>query len=165
MAKLIGHESKYRHFGAAANRSTASTAATVCASSTNPRPSYEEVWNWQRHIDAGLRLYAEHLGRPSATWRRTSAATPTTSSRETVCRWNGGAYRQWDAKAGAWVRPATMLCDSKTGNIGWRTTDPENAGKTETELHDRDAGSYSAPPGKDAHWKYSGICYADSVLG
>ena len=93
------------------------------------------------------------------------AATGDQLTREAVCRWNGGAYHQWDAKAGKWVRLSNILCDSATGNIGWDTNDAENTGKGEAELHKRDRGAYSAPPAAGAHWKYSGICYADRVLG
>ena len=63
-----------------------------------------------------------------------------------------------------WVRNADILCDPATGNIGWDMTDPENNGKTVAELHKRDAGTYSKRP-SGAHWKYSGVCYADAVLG
>ena len=84
---------------------------------------------------------------------------------EAVCRWNGGAYHDWDAKAGQWVRPSNILCDSKTGDIGWDMNDEQNKGKTEVELHKRKSRSYSNPPGAGAHWKHSGVCYADRILG
>jgi hypothetical protein len=85
--------------------------------------------------------------------------------REAVCRWNGGAYHEWDAKTNRWVRSPHVLCDSMAGNIGWDLTDPANKGKSETELHKRDSGAYSGAPPAGAHWKYSGVCYADRILG
>ena len=43
--------------------------------------------------------------------------------------------------------------------------DPSNAGRSEADLHARDRGVYSAGPTATAHWKYFGVCYADSILG
>lgn len=83
---------------------------------------------------------------------------------EAVCRWNGGSHHEWDAKAVAWVRKASILCDTKTGNIGWDMTDAENKDKTEAALRKRDSDSYKKPPTATAHWKYSGVCYADRIL-
>jgi hypothetical protein len=84
---------------------------------------------------------------------------------EAVSRWNGGAYHEWDGTNGRWVRKANVLCDSQTGNIGWDMNDPINAGRSEADLHARDRGGYSAGPTATAHWKYFGVCYADSILG
>ena len=44
-------------------------------------------------------------------------------------------------------------------------TDDGNKGKTEDELHKRDSGSYAGGPDGTSKWKYSGVCYADSILG
>jgi hypothetical protein len=52
----------------------------------------------------------------------------------------------------------------QTGNIGWDMTRAANVGKTEVELHKRDSGSYSRPPGAGANWRHYGVCYADHVL-
>jgi hypothetical protein len=71
----------------------------------------------------------------------------------------------WNTTTNSWVRDPNILCDSGTGNIGWDMTDSENTGKTEAQLHARDKGAYSHPPQSGAHWKYSGVCYADAVLG
>jgi hypothetical protein len=64
------------------------------------------------------------------------------------------------------VRNDSVICDPATGNIGWDTNDPANAGKTEGELHNRDNGTYGNPKrDKKAEnkWKYTGICYADHI--
>ena len=44
-------------------------------------------------------------------------------------------------------------------------TDDGNKGKTEDDLHKRDSGSYAGGPDGTSKWKYSGVCYADSILG
>ena len=132
---------------------------------TTPAPSFEQVWNWRLNIDGGLTLFGQkrtaaigYLGQSNRTY------TADQLKYETVCRWNGGSYHEWDTKAAKWIRKATSLCDSQTGNIGWDMTDPQNNGKTEADLHKRDSGSYSKTPGAGAHWKYTGVCYADHVL-
>jgi hypothetical protein len=71
----------------------------------------------------------------------------------------------WDEAAARWARPAHILCDSQTGNIGWDLTDPANAGRTEAELRARDRAEYAAPRRPGARWRYLGVCYADRLLG
>jgi hypothetical protein len=133
---------------------------------TNPVPGFDQVWNWKLNVQAGLSLFSG---------KRTAAINYLTQNNrsytneqlmyEAVCRWNGGSYHEWDDKAGKWIRHPNILCDSATGNIGWDMDDAANKGKTEVELHKRDSASYSKPPGASAHWQYSGVCYADKVLG
>jgi hypothetical protein len=96
--------------------------------------------------------------------RERRSYTTTQLQFETVCRWNGGYYHEWDKKGGAWVRRTDVLCDSKTGNIGWDMTDDENKGKTELDLRKRDSGGDNAHTA-DSSWGYFGVCYADDVLG
>ncbi|MFZ4700160.1 MAG: hypothetical protein ACOYMG_08905 [Candidatus Methylumidiphilus sp.] len=164
--KIIEHESKYKHFNAGGEPIKSFDNGYGMCQLTTPAPSFEQVWNWKLNIDGGLSLFGQ---------KRTSAIAYLSQSQSTytadqlkyeaVCRWNGGAYHTWDAKAGAWVRPSNILCDKATGNIGWDMDDAENKGKTEAALRTRDSGSYSAPPAADAHWKYLGVCYADRILG
>jgi len=66
---------------------------------------------------------------------------------------------------GAWVRKASILCDTATGNIGWDMTKPENKDKTEAALRARDKGNYSAGRKPESTWGYFGVCYADRILG
>lgn len=82
---------------------------------------------------------------------------------ETWSRWNGGSYHIWDETAKTWKRNDEIMCDSKTGNIGWDITIVDNMGKTESQLRKRDKDTYSNPKkNKTAgnKWKYTGICYA-----
>lgn len=164
--KIVVHESKGRHFDKKGNPKKSFDNGYGLCQLTTPPPKYEQVWNWKQNIDAGLKLFAQKRATALAYLSQDKRSYTTDQLKyETVCRWNGGSYHVWDAKASAWVRKPDILCDSKTGNIGWDMTDANNKGKTEAELHKRDAGSYSAPPDDDAHWKYSGVCYADAILG
>jgi hypothetical protein len=164
--KIIAHESKFKHFKPDGNPVKSFDNGYGMCQLTTPVPSFAEVWNWKRNIDGGLRLFEQ---------KRTTAVTYLSQSKrtytaeqlkyETVCRWNGGKYHEWDGTLGAWARMPNILCDSATGNIGWDMTKPENKDKTEAELRARDKGSYSAAPKTGAGWRYSGVCYADRVLG
>jgi hypothetical protein len=163
--KLVEHESNFRQFNASNEPVKSFDNGYGMCQLTSPAPSYEQVWNWKLNVDGGLALFASK--RASAVAYLSQSGRTYTSDQlkyETVCRWNGGAYHEWDAKAGAWVRKTEILCDPATGNIGWNMTDPQNKGKTVAELHKRDAGTYSHRP-SGAHWFYSGVCYADAVLG
>ena len=162
---IIRHETKFRHFNSNNDPVKSFDAGYGMCQLTNPPPSFEQAWNWQRNVDGGLALFAQKVA-AARTYLSQSGRTftPDQLTREAVCRWNGGSYHRWDAATGKWVRPTTILCDSKTGNIGWDMTDPANTGHSEAELHARDQASYSHPPGSGAHWKYLGVCYADRVL-
>lgn len=163
--KIIAHESKFKHFKDGQPVKSFDNGYGMCQLTT-PQPSFEQVWNWQRNIDGGLALFAQKCASAKKYLSQSGRIyTSDQLKRETVCRWNGGRYHEWDAGSATWVRNASILCDSATGNIGWDLNDAANQNKTEAELHARDARSYAAPPGPDAHWKYLGVCYADRILG
>ena len=132
-----------------------------------PAPSFQQVWNWKLNIDGALRLFDEKTKIAKAYLGQSNRQFTTDQLKyEAVCRWNGGAYHRWDAATNQWIRQPNVLCDTLTGNIGWDLTDPENAGKTESQLHTRDAATYAKPSQFPArHWRYFGVCYADRVLG
>ena len=133
---------------------------------TNPAPTFEQAWNWKSNVEAGLKLFAgKQIEAISYLSQGNRSYTADQLKYETVCRWNGGTYHEWDATAGAWVRHPNIVCDSATGNIGWDMSDPQNSGKTEAALHKRASASYGAKPSPSAHWEYSGVCYADKLLG
>ena len=133
---------------------------------TTPTPTFDQVWNWKLNIDGGLTLFgAKHMAAITYLSQSSRTYTGDQLKYETVCRWNGGNYHEWDTKTGVWVRKPNILCDSNTGNMGWDLNDSENKGKTEAELHKRDKDSYSKAPQPGSHWKYFGVCYADKVLG
>jgi hypothetical protein len=164
--RILNHETKFRHFGTTNEPKKSFDKGYGMCQLTRPAPTFEQAWNWKLNVDGGLSLFAEKRAVAKAFLGQSGRQFTDAQLRlETVCRWNGGPYHKWDATANKWIRVPTILCDSQTGNIGWDTNDPENAGKTEAQLHARDAASYRSPPGPTAHWKYFGVCYADRVLG
>lgn len=133
---------------------------------TNPPPTIAELWNWRRNIDAGLRLFGNKR-REARTYLNQSGRTFTNDQlvRETVSRWNGGRYHRWNDHLRQWERNPNILCDPRTGNIGWDMTDARNSGQTLQQLRARDSANFNRPPASDDAWAYYGICYADHLLG
>jgi hypothetical protein len=164
--KILEHESKFKQFKPNGEPVKSFDNGFGMCQLTTPAPTFAQVWNWKMNIDAGLKLFEQkrvtavnYLSQSKRTY------TPEQLKYETVCRWNGGKYHEWDATAGAWVRMPNVLCDTQTGNIGWDMTKPENKDKTEAELRARDKGAYSAGPKQGANWRYYGVCYAERILG
>jgi hypothetical protein len=161
--RILEHETHMVHFNAGGEPVKSFDNGYGICQLTAPAPTYEQVWNWKLNIDAGLKLF--ETKRQAAVAHLSQSGRKYTSDqlvRETISRWNGSPYHVWDAKKG-WVRPSNILCDRQTGNIGWDLNDPANSGKTEAQLRARDVGKYKT--GKPEHWRYLGICYADSILG
>jgi len=163
--KIIEHETRFKHFNLKLEPVKSFDNGYGMCQLTTPTPSYEQVWNWKRNVDGGLALF-ENKRKSAIAYLTQSKRTYTNDQvkYETVSRWNGGSYHEWDSKKQVWVRHKDVLCDTKTGNIGWDLSDTDNSGKTESELHKRDSSKYSKGPGNNARWKYSGVCYADKIL-
>lgn len=132
---------------------------------TNPAPTMEQCWNWQRNLDCGLDLFATKQNE-AQTYLSAGGTRPFTTRQlhyETVARWNGGRYHVWNNTQG-WIRNPAVLCDTETGNIGWDLTNGANKGKPERDLHNRDKANYRRLPTRNDNWGYFGICYADQLL-
>ncbi len=164
--KILAHESGFRQFTSNGEPNKSFDNGYGMCQLTMPAPTHDQVWNWQRNVDGGLKLFAQkraaaiaYLSQGGRTYSDAQVMY------EAVCRWNGGKYHVWDAAAGQWARDPNILCDTQTGNIGWDMTDPANQGQNEAQLHSRDGASYRRPPGPGSHWRYFGVCYADRLLG
>lgn len=162
--RIVWHETKGRHFKGDEPYKSFDNGYGL-TQLTTPPPTFEQVWNWKMNIDAGLKLFDDKRKAAKAYLSQNNRAFTEAQLRyETVCRWNGGSYHEWDAASNKWIRTRTILCDKTAQSIGWDMTDPANAGKTEAELHARDGAAYSKPRPKNAPWRYFGACYADSLL-
>jgi hypothetical protein len=164
--KLLEHETKFKHFKPNGEPVKSFDQGFGICQLTTPAPTFAQVWNWKMNIDGGLKLFEQkRVAAISYLSQSNRSYTAGQLKYETVCRWNGGKYHEWDAKLGAWVRMRDVLCDKQTGNIGWDMTKPENQSKTEADLRTRDKGSYSSAPKQGAGWRYYGVCYAERILG
>lgn len=166
--RIVAKESKYKQFiNADREPIVAFDGGYGLTQLTNPIPKYNEAWDWKANIRAGVELYKS---------KRNEAKNYLTGGKngkrdyteeqlelETWCRWNSGRYHEWDQNEKKWIRNPNILDDNETANIGWDMTKPENKGKSEKELHQRDKDDYSKPPTSKSLWRYSGIVYADHI--
>src|SRR5262245_1558699 len=98
--RIIQHESKFKHFDASGEPVESFDGGYGMCQLTFPAPTFEQVWNWKLNADGGLRLFEQK--RAAAIRYLTQNNRPYTAdqlTRETICRWNGGAYHEWDATA------------------------------------------------------------------
>ena len=164
--KILEKEASFRNFNAAGEPIKSFDNGYGMCQLTTPPLTFTQVWNWKQNMEAGLLLFAtKRAAAVTYLTQSNRSATDDQIKYEAVCRWNGGHYHTWDAKSEAWVRNPDMLCDPAAGNMGWDMTDAENKGKSLADLHQRDSASFNYPPANGAHWKYSGVCYADCLLG
>jgi hypothetical protein len=161
---ILAAESGMRHFTDSGEPIVSRDNGYGIAQLTDPRPTFEEVWNWKANIKAALSLYSQkrddakrYLSQQSRVYTQTQLMI------ETVSRWNGGKYHVWDETAEEWKRDPAVLCDKQTGNIGWDLNDPANSALTATDLHQRDSAEYNHRL-RGQHWRHYGVCYADTLF-
>jgi hypothetical protein len=164
---LLAQESKGKHFIVADGEPlVAFDRGYGITQITNPKPNFEQIWSWKENIQIGSKLYRSYQKDAKAMLDAHPPYTDEMLANETYARWNGGGYYAWNPAEKKWEKNTTILCDSNTGNIGWKTQNESNKGKTEEALHKRDKDMYKF--GKKGQtpehpWSYSGICYADHV--
>jgi hypothetical protein len=166
--RIVLKESKYKQFiNADREPIVAFDGGYGLTQLTNPKPKYNEAWDWKANIRAGVELYRakrkECKNYLAGGKNGKRSYTEEQLELETWCLWNSGRYHVWDEKNKKWIRDPRILDDNQTANIGWDITRPENKGKSEEELHNRDKDEYSKPPTDKSSWRYSGIVYADHI--
>jgi hypothetical protein len=164
--RIVAHESKFKHFiNADREPIVAFDGGYGLTQLTNPKPKYNEAWDWKANIRAGVALYRTKRREAEAFLKKGGTRTFTEEQLqlETWCRWNSGHYHKWDEENKKWIRDPAILSDNETANIGWDITKPENKGQSEQALHKRDKDEYAKPPTKKSLWRYSGVVYADHI--
>lgn len=171
LEKLLAQESKFKHLIVADGEPVvAGDSGYGAAQLTKPKPKYSQIWSWKENVDAAIVLIAQKKAAAKKMLDGHGSYTQDMLDTETISRWNGGNYYVWNSipAPGKWERDKNILCDTKTGNMGWDMSVEANKGKTEDELHERDKDVYKKmKKGQTAEhpWKYTGVCYADHVLG
>lgn len=135
---------------------------------TTPPPSYSQVWSWKENLDGGIKLMDGKKKEAKAMLDKHGAESYTEEmlDLETLARWNGGSYHEWNATTKKWQREDEIMCDTQTDNIGWNMTATSNKGKMEKELRERDVNEYAkmkAGQTEKHPWTYTGVCYADHL--
>ncbi|QNB08908.1 hypothetical protein G5S34_20555 [Herbaspirillum frisingense] len=169
MEKAIAQESRFKHVRDKDCQPIVSGDRGFGAGQlTIKPPTYEQIWSWRINIEESISRLREKRAIANAYLKSKGGAyTPKMLDLETVTRWNGGKYHEWDEASDSWGRTKKIQCDTQTGNIGWDMEKEANTGKSEEELRERDKDSYNKmKKGQDGEhqWKYSGVCYADHLL-
>lgn len=162
---ILQRESQMQHFDPSGHPKKSHDNGYGLCQLTHPTPSFEQCWSWQHNLDCGWALFQEKQREATVYLSQEGRSFSAKQLQyETVARWNGGKYHVWNSALKAWTRNPAVLCDTRTGNIGWNTANPANTGKSETELHERDSSCYNRLPTAADNWNYFGICYADQLL-
>lgn len=131
-------------------------------------PTYEQVWSWKKNMEESIsRLRRKRADAKTYLGKEGRKYTQEMLDLETITRWNGMKYHEWDESSSKWIRKKGIQCDTKTGNIGWDMNKDANAGKTEDELRERDKETYDNMKNgrsKEHSWNYFGVCYADHIV-
>ncbi|MES2615221.1 MAG: PAAR domain-containing protein [Bdellovibrionota bacterium] len=145
---IINQESRYKHFDKSDEPLTSFDDGYGLSQLTNPKPTYEKIWNWKLNLDSGLEvLYskiqiAKHYLSTQGSKHPPASSTYTDEQlkRDTFSLYNGGHYYFWKDNLHAFVRRDDIHCIAEKTR-GWKVNDPNH---TEHEY---------------------GVCYADKILG
>lgn len=154
--KIFKQETNFLHFFTDEEPLVSFDNGFGLGQATNPPPSFEEVWNWKKHVDY-IVTKVIHEKRQSAKkyLDKHGMYTDDDLDMETLVFYNGANYHYlvWDGKLGKWVRNDSVLCDPAESNKGWDMNETSNKGKTVEQLRHGDG---EKP-------KYTGRCYAEHV--
>lgn len=156
--KILKQETNYHHFFSDEEPLVSFDNGYGLAQATNPVPSYEEVWNWKKHLNyIVIIVIAEKRALAKNYLARHGNYSEDDLDMETLVFYNGANhhYLVWDKAAKKWKRNEQILCDPQQSNTGWDMEQGGNVGKTLAELR---KGLGEKP-------KYTGRCYAQHIKG
>lgn len=157
--KIFKQESKYNHFYSDEMPLVSFDNGYGLGQATNPVPSYEQVWNWKKHVKYIIESVIAEKRRFAKSYLEGYDKEATKNEEvydtETLVYYNGATdhYYVWDANAKKWVKNENVVCDPLQSNTGWRVTHEDNKGKTLEQLR---AGQGTKP-------RYTGRCYAEHI--
>jgi len=165
MEKIVAQESNFKHVLDRDQQPIVSGDKGFGLSQLTVKPpTYEQVWSWRKHMEESIsRLRRKRADAKAYLSTNGARYTQEMLDLETITRWNGMIYHEWDKSSSKWIRLKSIQCDTKTGNIGWDMTKQANAGKTEDALRERDKKTYAKGGSKEHPWIYHGACYADHI--
>lgn len=141
LEKLVKQESQFKHFiNADLEPVVAFDKGFGLTQLTKPAPTYTQAWSWKENLDGGIKLI-DVKKQDAKNWLNNHGKDSYTQEMldmETLARWNGGSYHEWDIPTKKWVRKKSLMCDTQNGNIGWDTNIALNKGETEKDLRARD---------------------------
>lgn len=154
--KIFDQESKNHHFYSDGEPLVSFDNGYGLGQATNPIPTYEQVWNWKKHIKYILETVIPEKRKLAKKYLDTHGNyTAENLDTETLVYYNGANahYLIWDAAGKAWVENTGVLCDPEQSNKGWKLTLDVNNEKTLEQLRKGEGGKPI----------YTGKCYAEHI--
>jgi hypothetical protein len=156
LAKLIfKQESSYRQHYSDCMPLVSFDKGYGLGQATSPAPSFEQVWNWRKHVEYILCAVLPEKVSFAKSYLKSHEYSDDVLDMETLVYYNGANrhYYVWSDSAKAWVVNEEVLCDPKESNKGWDMTAKSNEKKTLEDLRN----------GKGSKPMYTGRCYAEHV--
>jgi hypothetical protein len=154
--KIFRQETGFRHFFSDDEPLVSFDNGYGLGQATNPIPSFEQIWNWKRHIKYIVEVVInEKRGLAKKYLDKHGNYSNEDLEMETLVHYNGADYHYlvWDGAKRKWIENNRVLCDPEKSNTGWDLAEVANKNKTLQQLRGNEGG---AP-------KYTGRCYAEHV--
>lgn len=154
--KIFKQESKYLHFYSDERPLVSFDNGYGLGQATNPTPSFEQVWNWKKHVEYIVKTVITEKRKLARKYLANHGNfTEDDVDTETLVYYNGANfhYLVWDAVNKKWIENANVLCDHLQSNTGWDMTKEANKGKTLEQLRKNEGTKPS----------YTGRCYAEHI--
>jgi hypothetical protein len=154
--KIFKQESKFMHFFSDGEPLVSFDNGYGLGQATNPIPSYEQVWNWKKHV---FYIVTVVIKAKRALAKKYLDAhgdyTDDDLDMETLVFYNGANYHYliWDHASKKWHENFDVLCDPEQSNKGWDVSQESNRKMTIDELR----------KGLGGKPKYTGRCYAEHI--
>lgn len=154
--KIFEQESRYHHLFSDEQPLVSFDNGYGLGQATTPEPSFEQVWNWKKHVEYVVtRVIAEKRRLARSYLDKHGSYTAEDLDAETLVYYNGANYHYlvWDKGEKRWNVNSGVLCDPDQSNTGWNMKAGANKGLTLDELR----------KGKGEKPVYTGRCYAEHI--
>lgn len=156
--KIFQQESRFRQFYSDEAPLTSFDNGYGLGQLTNPKPDYEQVWNWKAHIKDMLETRIRVARRRAKAYLdKHPGYSQEIYDLETLAAYNGipqnQRYHNWDEENKVWVINENVICDPSQSNKGWNLEKEIHKGKSLQDLK-KDKGAKPF---------YTGRCYAEHV--
>jgi len=154
--KIFKQETKFLHFFSDGEPLVSFDNGYGVGQATNPIPSYEQVWNWKKHVNYIVTVVIKKKRDLARKYLDVHGNyTKDDLDMETLVFYNGANYHYliWDKNAKKWMENGDVLCDPEQSNKGWDISKKANKNLTIEQLR---KGEGDTP-------KYTGRCYAEHI--
>jgi hypothetical protein len=154
--KIFKQESRFHHLYSDEAPLVSFDNGYGLGQATEPVPSYEEVWNWKKHVKYIVEtVIAEKRGFAKDYLSKHKPYTDEHLDTETLVYYNGANhhYYVWNVQDKKWVVNDEVVCDPDQSNKGWKVTGLKAEEKTVDKLR----------KSEDLKPTYTGRCYAEHI--